>query len=57
MWVHAIHVKEDETTEEVHIMDIKCKDADMSDHIVIYAIDATGEICLDNGIADFVSRE
>jgi len=57
MWIHAVHTKEDEITEEVHIMDIKCKDADMSSHVVIYAIDETGEICIDNGIGNFVSRE
>jgi len=57
MWIHAIHTKEDDTTESVHIIDIKCKDFDMSSHVIIYAIDSTGEICMDNGIANFQACE
>ncbi len=57
MWIHATHTKEDETTESVHIIDIKCKDFDMSDHIIIYALDETGEICIDNGITNLCACE
>lgn len=53
MWIEATHTKEDESTEQVHILDIKCKDDDMSNHTVVYAIDETGVIGTDADMTKF----
>lgn len=45
MWLHAVHTKEDESTEEVHIISIQTTDADIeTDILFIYAVDSTGVI-------------